>query len=252
MTFKIKALVASLALATAGSAFADITTPDELFLNVYDATAGVTFVKDLGVLGANLVNGSVAGQTWNFGSDANWLSFATQATSGAAGWIYNVVSVNGTGTVGDKYVSTYAGAQGALNSTNSPTNSATKQFNLVKSYINAVAPAMVGGTFEHVTAGSQDFQNFGFGFQSNWLGKANFSSTSAAGTNLYFGQLTVGSSNLSHSAVLQGPTGEYFNLDASSGALSLVAAPVPEPSEWALMLAGLMCVGAIARRRTTA
>jgi hypothetical protein len=34
--------------------------------------------------------------------------------------------------------------------------------------------------------------------------------------------------------------------------MSLVAQPVPEPGEWAMMLAGLGLVGAVARRRSRA
>lgn len=44
--------------------------------------------------------------------------------------------------------------------------------------------------------------------------------------------------------------GGYWTLDANSGVLAYNAAPVPEASEWAMMLAGLGMVGFMVRRRS--
>jgi len=243
MNFKLKALVASLALVTASSAFAAITTTDELFLNIYDANNGVTFVKDLGVLGSNLINGTVAPQTWNFGTDANWTSFTT-AASASANWIYNVVSVGLSNT----NVTTYSGILSSPKTSDEKSMSA-----VVTPYINAVADAMgTGSTYTYVKTGATDATDFGYGFQSNWVGKLGTvnNSTGDLNTNLSFVQLTPGASNLAKSLVKQGPAGEFFQLSAS-GALTLQPiAVVPEPSEWALLFGGLLCVGAIARRRS--
>jgi hypothetical protein len=63
--------------------------------------------------------------------------------------------------------------------------------------------------------------------------------------NLSASNLAAGDYSLEVIGGAKTPNGGFY-------AMSLVAQPVPEPGEWAMMLAGLGLVGAVARRRSRA
>jgi hypothetical protein len=76
-----------------------------------------------------------------------------------------------------------------------------------------------------------------------------FSITTAQGTTTTLAKVTDFFSDTETTS----NTGAYFDLDASTGVLSYVGAPVvtpiPEASEWAMMLSGLAMVALVGRRR---
>lgn len=118
----------------------------------------------------------------------------------------------------------------------------------------AVQPLNTSGTHGTQANGSfytNDINNFG-NFNSTMLDNWQFSlltlkTTADVGTPL-------GMYALRPNAQFGGPvdkasfTNATWNLDPTTGALTYVAA-IPEPGEWAMLLAGLLTVGAIARRR---
>jgi len=111
------------------------------------------------------------------------------------------------------------------------------------------------------TPGATYSLSFDLGGSTFW-GRPDAITASAAGTSATFTTPLTGTNNDwqhvsmqftatsgSTTVLLQGVTGlKYIGLDNAS--VDLVSAPVPEPGTWALMLAGLGVVGAIARRRT--
>jgi hypothetical protein len=110
------------------------------------------------------------------------------------------------------------------------------------------------------TPGATYSLSFDLGGSTFW-GRPDAITASAAGTSATFTTPLTGTNNdwqhvsmqftassSSTTVLLQGVTGwQYIGLDNAS--VDLVSAPVPEPGTWALMLAGLGVVGAIARRR---
>ena len=101
---------------------------------------------------------------------------------------------------------------------------------------------------------------FDLGSSTFW-GRPDGLTASAGNGSMSFTAPAIGTNNdwqhesMNFSAVsttttlrLQGASGiNYIGLDNVS--VDLISAPVPEPESWALMLAGLSAVGAIARRR---
>jgi len=162
---------------------------------------------------------------------------------------YNVIALDSTPT-GQRYLSTTNDDLATIQVTR---NQNLKQFTSTNQYINAVnaigtnpgAVSVNGSAFE-ASSGPSDFAYYG-AFAPSWGGNAKFNSTAAIGTSLNFWQLGLnGTANLNKINGTQ--YAGQWDL-TSGGALSYTVAPVPEPDTWAMMLAGVLTVGAIARRR---
>jgi hypothetical protein len=282
MKFKLKALVATLAM-TAGSAFAAIpdgtTGNGGLFLEVYDGV-GATYIRDLGITmndfgttqratagftnnvnnGAFPVtgNGAIVNGQLSFASDANMTSFLTGTTAANVKWEVFAVDFAGTGAadglrvlytsstnqqtaaagagiwMSDTQISTAIGninnqlTSGAtsINSLLGSNQSMITTTNTDIAFATFLGATMGGGTGSNVntftTLGSDAFMNYATRFSTSNTVEGIF--VTYAGTNPFPVQL------------------------ASNGTLTF-AAPVPEPGTWAMLLAGLMMVGGIARRR---
>jgi hypothetical protein len=105
-----------------------------------------------------------------------------------------------------------------------------------------------GNSTLHLKAGSADYASFEFAEGTNWNTKANFNTTGALGDSLSLYDITKnGTANLNKvNATLLG------NVTLSdTGALAITpVSPIPEPDTWAMLLAGLSLLGAMARRRS--
>ena len=271
---------AAVALAYAGLAGAAIRTGSisqllsdgELFMDVINTTAGVSATFDLfqPVIVLNDSGASISSDPtmadftatemsklgirleWNLAGTAAWTSFvgAAGAELGASKFDIKALGPNdafgggiGYFTTSSSDSATVASQQFAqlgnfvqVNDFVTPTNGQATH----SSTENGANFATAANTsLYHETAVGDSWKNF---FAGN--------STGAIGSNLPFYQLS-GDFFANPAEATLGTFGGVWNLSAN-GVLSYTTAPIPEPGTWAMLAAGLLAVGAIARRRITA
>ena len=280
MNFKLKVLLAATALAVAGQASAAIDLPasanGELFVDVTDSIAGISFTGDLGapttVLNSayiptdprakdfTVAATSAPGTTyvWDLTGFGAWGTFKTSAS--AANAVFDVVGGFRTST-------STAGGQALLTTSVNPiTSSGAGSFSnggvttvLTKlgtmfldgaTGVNAMpGMAVANGSTTAVAADAYAYTGTSKG---DYLFATSIKSTDSVANSLSFYQLVTSSSSSLGKSVATAYAGSW-SLDYAGNKLSYsVAAPVPEADTWAMMLAGLMVVGGITRRRMSA
>lgn len=285
---KLKHLAAAVAFAAAGSANAAIATGGngELIFALYDNIGGTTTsgVFDLGILfdsmvgaagnGTNVVAGTLETSyiQWNFLDNSINIDGAVTANYGDWTGAWNTVLANSDANdlrfITTAIDSTGIGVNrrsmvtGVLNPTvQQLTNQNAGQaaaIQLIGSLNNVFHPQQSRGT--HATAENGAFTftadlgdptrangyfNAGDGFGNEWRNgnKLNGETFASNQTGLW---------------LIDGSGAERLlgtlNLDVAAGTLTynIVAAPVPEPEAYAMLLAGLGMIGFMARRRRAA
>ncbi|MET3106016.1 hypothetical protein AAKU58_000831 [Oxalobacteraceae bacterium GrIS 1.18] len=271
MKSSLKIIVAALALATAGGAFAADVTPavasatgSDLLFYAYDANQGVqtAFVMDLGVSYSNFLPTSaaaLANATYAITSSSAWSTYvaATLADSVKSGYGY----YNGNGLANTQWGVISAQAfsatkQGLSVTVNKDITAGGVTYGNVRSqesFLGALAGA--GGLTAEATgtqlrAGIYDPT----AVAANWTdGSANLKYSvlnNIGDSSVFVNYSSVGTGTKAPTFYGTPGTNATFTFDGTNlnYAVAQVAA-VPEPSSYAMMLGGLLMIGALAVRR---
>jgi len=279
MKLKSKLMAAAIALVAASSANATITfgANGELFFTVYDRGANLSdvsddraYVRDLGefmgsfgvindwattatspVLAANKQFPGVQGtidqppSVFTIGADSNLQSFLS-GTTDASRLQWNIVAGDNSG------VRRLLTTSNNILSTEAPTYA---EYRTTVSRIGTYLPfpnnnGIVENGSVLLSGSTAGIDLWGDAFAAS----AKFTNTAGIGDQLGFYLLseTVSTGSTTTRATIQQYMGQgegtYWHL-SSAGNLTYNVAAVPEPSEYALMLAGLGMIGFMARRR---
>lgn len=274
MKLQQKLLAALLAVAFTGGAHAAIdgstTGNGSLFLGVIDLTGGVSATFDLGFNMDSFLPGSTSFQSWNL-SAANfgtaWSQFVAGAGANLSGAKYLIGAMDTTGNAvgSDRLFTT---------STTDPTG--TLSYSSQQSIAGGagglgvdlfIAATNLAGTHASQADGANyaiaaDGDRYlgsanAFGSTGKWLvSQTAFSAWGNVNNALAFYALSnSGTGGLSKATtVAYNDFTQDFYLNSTTGTLTygVQVAAIPEADTWAMFAAGLLAVGAIARRRMQA
>lgn len=254
MKFQLKSIAAAAALALfAGHAAAAIqpinnASGSELVFYVFDEVTKTSYVQDLGVAFNSFLPGTAASTSpfsATLGNTA-WNSYVSSVGGDTSNSYWGVAAVIRPTVAGGSYglISTVRDGETAVGQNRGAAATGISTFfgNMVTS-----ANAFTGGTtadnvsyFSNATTS----ENWASAMRHNFGGKTfltdNLIGTSAAFTYVDITTATAGITDYSGT----------WSFDGSN--LTYAVAAVPEPETYAMMLAGLMLVGGIARRRRNA
>lgn len=286
MNFKTKALVAAVALAAAGAANASIVNSaggnSEFVFSAYANGVGYTYdLEDAGfdpAFGSNPALVSLIGTQFNSGAAVNgpvtlaaapangvvfdylltgFDSFMTQANAAAPGDVqWNLVAADGSGV--RRIIQTVAEVPQAMVSDKAVVDSVTA-FDLYTGAANSFG-TMPNTTDGNAVTHTSDGAAYAGLFGNNFGGNTTLLSSNAldATADLYVLRSKFTGSNASNFGAFGAlvdaagnPVVARTYLDGSNAYHLQIAAlaPVPEPSEYAMLLAGLGLLGMVARRR---
>lgn len=246
-SFKVKALVSMLALAGAGSAFAQVNasgTTGELILNVYDSTKNAFYTFDTGLNAANF-NGATGNYSFSLSSDANFTSFLSAAGSDAL--VYDVVGAKKTGAVGETFFATATSAPASA-AANSKLNNALGNLGGFEGGVALEASSVQGSVFVATP-------NFGDDLSTEqWSQNLGIQDFGAVGTALsfYTDVLTTGSLTSNSTKTTLTALAGTWNFVNGTLTYTTATQAVPVPASWGLLLSGLVLMGVVSRRKAGA
>lgn len=271
MKFNLKLIAAAVALAAATApASAKIQNMEgaggsELVFYVFDATAGTSFYKDLGVIydafRAAPTFGSLGSN--NIASDANWSLYTASVGGDLGNSVWGVIGgkkVAGSNAANSMQLLTTATLDAVSNSTATSTNANLSAVNVSfnTNFLSLVTDgsSIATNNSYFTSAAVTDFSNWSVGGKDTAFGKLSaFTTGNTIGTDASFFNLVRSSSTNGQkytiSTVLPGEAPNDFKWSFDGSTLAAVA-PVPEPETYGMLLAGLAVIGTIARRRRQA
>lgn len=245
----------------------------ELFLVIADSTAKVSYTFDLGVKQTDFFNVAQAEagytRTWSVG-DANLTSFLGLVSAANLEWAVHALDQTGGiqpggvrlfATVKNGDESRFGEFDNGRFSQGASAAQAGTFFNALNQSgthgVSGVAPVYAdnGSSVNRDSDAGNGYYGSNGGLTSNLNGRAPFFFTNGVGQSSAFYQFARSSTD-----PLGFVTADPFNNTANNGSfllaqagsgyeLTYTLAPVPEPGTFAMLLAGFLTVGAMARRR---
>jgi len=252
MKFKLLAIAAVMAVSGAANAAAISNGTDGnggLFFSAWDATSSYSLNLNTTIdsFQSSVAAAGLVDLSW--AADVNFTSFMSTADMASLKW--NIVAVDNAGA--RRVLETY---------TTMP--AATKTMDVVRtlalstnSYVTTVNTALAGANSVIIAAGVAGYAGTTNKFSDNGAGLLNFSNagsfaTNSSATGLNFMRIDALATTVNPSTYTQytdsGSDVKVY-LDSANALHIAAVAAVPEPETYAMLMAGLGLMGAIARRR---
>ena len=251
MKFKLIALAA--VLAAAGSANAapidnGAAGNGGLFFSIWDGAN--SYSRNLGFSINSFETGlAAAGDfTATFAADATFTSFLGTADLAALKW--NVVATDNSGA--RRVLETFTAPKPL---TTKPSDSVRTLAGSTTTFVNSLNIKLAAANSATYAVGTEGYAG-GLAFADNGAGGLNFSNAGTFASNSYANGLSFMRINAPATTIAPSTYTPYLDGTASvklyldgNNALNIAVTAVPEPESFAMLLAGLGLMGAIARRR---
>lgn len=255
MKFSLKTLAAAVVMAAAATgAQADIVTGTtgngELFFNIWDANGSYTRALDVKIdtFQSNVAAAGNVDMMW--ASDnllSSWLASADVSTLK-----WNVVASDAVGA--NRLLTTYTAPEMAATQQSDTIRTAGLNVTTFLTAVNSIMPNTAGASMTAVVGTSAYAGISTFGDKIN--NKLNFSNAGTLANDSFASGLGFMRIDASATGIAKSVYNEYMDgstvnvwLDSAN---TLHIAAVPEPSEYAMLLAGLGMIGFMARRNKRA